>query len=105
MVRNIPALLGSVVRRGRDDGAPTPSRETCLIDGASLVDSQLYQQYRVCPLCRFHYSMRARERIDSLADPGSFREANRSIVSLDPLSFRLAFPTSSAFFATSAARV
>ena len=92
MVRNIPALLGSVVRRGRDDGAPAPSRETCLIDGASLVDSQLYQQHHVCPLCRFHYSMRARERIDSLADPGSFREANRSIVSLDPLSFSSRMP-------------
>ena len=92
MVRNIPALLGSVVRRGRDDGAPTPSRETCLIDGANLVDSQLYQQYRVCPLCRFNYCIRARERIDSLVDPGSFRETNRSIVSLDPLSFSSRMP-------------
>ena len=36
--------------------------------------------------------MRARERIDSLADPGSFREANRSIVSLDPLSFSSRIP-------------
>ena len=31
--------------------------------------------------------MTARERIDSLIDPSSFREINRSITSLDPLSF------------------
>ena len=31
--------------------------------------------------------MTARERIDSLVDPDSFREINRSIISLDPLSF------------------
>ena len=31
--------------------------------------------------------MTARERIDSLVDPSSFREINRSITSLDPLSF------------------
>ena len=92
MVRSIPGLLGSVSKRGRDDGAETPGRETCLIDGANLVDAPLYQRYRVCPLCRFHYSMRARERIDSLADPGSFREINRSVVSLDPLSFSSRVP-------------
>jgi acetyl-CoA carboxylase carboxyl transferase subunit beta len=31
--------------------------------------------------------MTARDRINSLADPGTFREINRSVTSLDPLSF------------------
>ena len=49
--------------------------------------SDLYVALRVCPICRFHYSMAARERIASLADAESFREINRSVASLDPLSF------------------
>ena len=49
--------------------------------------SDLYARLRVCPICRFHYSMTARERINSLADTESFREINRSVSSLDPLSF------------------
>ena len=89
MVRNLTDLLSSVVKRGRgeDKHKVVPLRDSCLVCNASLVDSQLYARYRVCHVCRFHYSMTARERIDSLADPGSFREINRSIISLDPLSF------------------
>ena len=84
MVRNITDLLSSVVRRGRGEGTTPTVRETCLVCGAALVDSEFYSQYHVCPTCRFHYSMTARERIDSLADAGTFREINRSVASLDP---------------------
>ena len=87
MVRNLTDLLSSVVRRGRSEERVVETRKTCLVCDASLVDSQLYTQYRVCHVCRFHYSMTARERIDALADPGTFRETNRSLISLDPLSF------------------
>ncbi len=58
-----------------------------MVDGKDLTGSVTYARYRVCPQCRFHYSMTARERIDSLVDPDSFHEFNRSIISLDPLSF------------------
>ena len=87
MVRNLTGLLGSVVRRGKDGGQAVTTRDTCLVCDADLSDSGLYADYRVCHLCRFHYSMTARERIASLADSGTFRETNRSIISLDPLSF------------------
>ena len=87
MVRNLTGLLGSVVRRGKDGGQAVMTRDTCLVCDADLSDSGLYADYRVCHLCRFHYSMTARERIASLADSGTFRETNRSIISLDPLSF------------------
>ena len=87
MVRNLTGLLGSVVRRGKDGGQAVTTRDTCLVCDADLTDSGLYADYRVCHLCRFHYSMTARERIASLADSGTFRETNRSIISLDPLSF------------------
>ena len=87
MVRNLTGLLGSVVRRGKDGGQAVATRDICLVCDADLSDSGLYADYRVCHLCRFHYSMTARERIASLADSGTFRETNRSIISLDPLSF------------------
>ena len=62
-------------------------RDTCLVCGAGLLESELYVRYRVCPLCGFHYSVTARERIELLADPGTFRETNRAVTSVDPLSF------------------
>ena len=87
MVRNIANLLSSVAKRGRDEEQIVTARETCLVCAASLVDSELFTLYRICPTCRFHYSATARERIATLADPGTFRETNRSVTSLDPLSF------------------
>ena len=87
MVRSLADRLSSVVKRGRREERVTTTRDTCLVCEASLVESGRYTDYRVCPVCNFHYSLTARERIDSLADPQSFRETSRSIVSLDPLSF------------------
>ena len=52
-----------------------------------MSESEPYVLYRVCPTCRFHYSLTARERIELLMDRSTFRETNRSISSLDPLTF------------------
>ena len=87
MVRNITDVLSSVVRRGRSEEQVTVTRDTCFVCGSDLVEADEYLQFRVCPICGFHYSMTARERIASLADPSTFRETNRSVISLDPLSF------------------
>ena len=87
MARNLADLLSAVVRRGRTEESVPTSRDTCFVCSASLLESSLYIQHRVCPSCNFHYSMTARNRISSLVDPDSFREINRSIISLDPLSF------------------
>ena len=87
MVRNLVDRLSSVTRRGSGEVEEPPPREACFVCDARLPGSDLYARYRVCHVCHFHYSMTARERIDSLVDPSSFREINRSITSLDPLSF------------------
>ena len=92
MVRNIPDMVTSVVKRHRSDEKALTTRRACLVCGVGLADSSFYAQYRVCPTCRFHYSMTARDRIKSLADPGTFREINRSVTSLDPLSFSSRVP-------------
>jgi acetyl-CoA carboxylase carboxyl transferase subunit beta len=83
MVRSLGDRLNSFLGRT----PPTPDeeqglREYCEACSTVLVDATLYLQHRVCPSCRFHYPITARERIALLADPGTFRESHRSIVSL-----------------------
>jgi acyl-CoA carboxylase subunit beta len=62
-------------------------RPSCLACGANLTDDELYVRLRICPRCRFHYHMTARERISVLADEGSFEETSGWIQSMDPLEF------------------
>jgi len=47
----------------------------------------LFQHYRVCDVCGQHFQLPARERIQRLADAGTFHEVNSSLASVDPLSF------------------
>jgi acetyl-CoA carboxylase carboxyl transferase alpha subunit/acetyl-CoA carboxylase carboxyl transferase beta subunit len=61
--------------------------ENCLYCGMDLTSDELFERYRICPGCQFHYLIPAYERIELLADSGSFIEINRSLASLDPLSF------------------
>jgi len=61
--------------------------ENCLYCGMDLTSAELFERYRICPGCQFHYLLPAYERIGLLADSGSFIEINRSLASLDPLSF------------------
>ena len=86
MMRNFTGIVSSVMNH-RNGHTEPPIRQVCLVCDQSMAFSDLYATLRICPICRFHYSLTARERIDSLADPESFREINRSISSLDPLSF------------------
>ena len=62
-------------------------RSHCLVCDEAIGEAPLYLNYRLCPYCRFHYTLTARERIDLLVDKGSFRETNRNIASLHPLAF------------------
>ena len=73
--------------RGATQEQPEEGRRECIVCALDLRDDETYISYKVCPRCRFHYSMSAGERIESLIDPNSFREINRSLISLDPLSF------------------
>jgi acetyl-CoA carboxylase carboxyl transferase subunit beta len=41
----------------------------------------------LCPTCGAHLVMPARDRIASLADPGTFKEFDRRLISADPLRF------------------
>ena len=86
--RRLVDLLSSFIRKGVDEEDKTePETQSCLSCGIDLSESQDFQRYHVCHNCGFHYNMPARERIAILADQGTFKELNRSLISLDPLSF------------------
>jgi acetyl-CoA carboxylase carboxyl transferase alpha subunit/acetyl-CoA carboxylase carboxyl transferase beta subunit len=76
--------------RERHPGEPLAhegATDRCVACGAMLDGSELYDRYRVCPNCHFHYTIAARERIRLLVDTGSFRETQRALISIDPISF------------------
>ena len=49
---------------------------------------ELLQNQRVCPRCDFHFPQSAKERIESLLDPGTFVERDANLHSLDTLQFQ-----------------
>ncbi|MCE2463932.1 MAG: acetyl-CoA carboxylase carboxyl transferase subunit beta [Dehalococcoidia bacterium] len=88
-MRNLSEYLVHLLRRGTtlDRSYLSVLRDHCLVCEEVISEAPLYLKYRLCPYCRFHYSLTARERIELLVNKGSFRETNRSIASLYPLSF------------------
>ncbi|MCS7051723.1 MAG: acetyl-CoA carboxylase carboxyl transferase subunit beta, partial [Thermomicrobium sp.] len=52
-----------------------------------LKGDPIYERYRICVHCGFHFTLSAEERIQLLVDAGSFEEFNRHLVSVDPLVF------------------
>jgi acetyl-CoA carboxylase carboxyl transferase subunit beta len=52
-----------------------------------LLAREWEKNLKVCSRCNFHFKLSAYERIDLLADPGSFVETDADMVSVDPLKF------------------
>jgi acetyl-CoA carboxylase carboxyl transferase beta subunit len=67
------------------DGKPHPN--TCPSCGSHYRDDELAEHLNVCPQCGHHFPMRARVRIASLIDAGSFVEEAAELRSDDPLGF------------------
>jgi len=68
-----------------DDGRKHPN--TCPSCGSHYRDDELEQNQGVCPQCGHHFPLSARERIEQLADAGSFAEEDGELRSADPLGF------------------
>src|SRR5437879_10846237 len=49
---------------------------------------ELIENQRVCPHCDYHFPQTAKERIESLLDPGSFVEMDANLHSVDALKFQ-----------------
>ena len=60
---------------------------TCPGCGSHYRDDELQASLRVCTQCGHHFPVKARERIEQLADPGTFDEEAAELRAADPLGF------------------
>jgi acetyl-CoA carboxylase carboxyl transferase subunit beta len=58
----------------------------------TIYEGELVQSLRVCPTCGFHFDLTAPQRIELLADEGSFAEIDSDLTPCDPLEFAAAKP-------------
>jgi acetyl-CoA carboxylase carboxyl transferase alpha subunit/acetyl-CoA carboxylase carboxyl transferase beta subunit len=90
-MKNLAELFAALRQPHQGRDAMHAVIEACPACGADLRESETYRHARVCHACRFHYTIGARERAALLADPGTFRETNRSLIAIDPISFARAY--------------
>ena len=88
-LRNLGDLLVHLFHREGDLSHVylTVIHDQCLLCEEPISQSEAYLKYRVCPFCRFHYTLSARQRIQLLADPRTFKETHKFLSSVFPLSF------------------
>jgi len=53
-----------------------------------IYGKELELNYRVCPLCQYHFKLTAHERINLIVDENTFIEYDKNIKSDDPLHFK-----------------
>jgi acetyl-CoA carboxylase carboxyl transferase subunit beta len=56
--------------------------------GEVIHQIELAQNLQVCPKCQHHMTLGSAERIESLVDPGTFKETDAGMLSIDSLRFR-----------------
>jgi acetyl-CoA carboxylase carboxyl transferase subunit beta len=71
----------------RTEAALAPPPIKCPSCGTETAREALRDALWICPSCAWHLQMPALDRIASLADPDSFHELDRTLVSVDPLRF------------------
>jgi acetyl-CoA carboxylase carboxyl transferase subunit beta len=82
-----PPTGGGSGRKRRSD-IPEGLFQKCPGCNEVLHEIELTENQRVCPHCDYHFPQSAKERIDTLLDPGSFVEMDASLHSVDSLRFQ-----------------
>ena len=62
-------------------------KHACPLCHRHIDDKILKENMYVCPGCNHHFQLALKERISTVADPGSFKEFDASIRSVDPIEF------------------
>jgi len=75
------------LRQNKKKDMPNDLWVKCPDCGKMLHVLELKQNHQVCPHCGHHFLLAARERIEMLADPGSFEETDATLFSRNPLGF------------------
>lgn len=82
-----PLETGGTVKEARKPAVPDELCVKCACCNATLFQSELYNNLKVCPRCGAYSRLCARERIDLVCDPNSFHEMFQGVTSCDPLQF------------------
>jgi acetyl-CoA carboxylase carboxyl transferase subunit beta len=73
--------------RPRRDTYPPDLWTKCPSCSEMIFNKQLEKNDRICPTCGHHFRLSAAARLEMLLDPGSFRERDAGLQSVDPLGF------------------
>jgi acetyl-CoA carboxylase carboxyl transferase beta subunit len=68
-------------------GSSNEHPNTCPSCGSHYRSDELARHLGVCPQCGHHFPVTARQRIEQLADAGTFEEEDADLRSTDPLGF------------------
>jgi acetyl-CoA carboxylase carboxyl transferase subunit beta len=82
-----PPTGGGGGRKRRSD-IPEGLFQKCPGCAEVVHEIELMENLRVCPHCDYHFPQSAKERIESLLDPGSFVEMDAGLHSVDSLRFQ-----------------
>jgi len=52
-----------------------------------IYNKELKENYKVCPKCGYYFQLSAKERIEMLSEPNTFKEYNKDIAPVDALNF------------------
>lgn len=74
-----------IIRKKKD--IPAGIYTKCPLSGETVFNKELEANLMVVPSSGYHFPIGARERIESLIDPGSWKELGANIRSADPLVF------------------
>jgi acetyl-CoA carboxylase carboxyl transferase subunit beta len=77
----------SIEHKHAPEPPPKKHPNTCPTCGSHYRDDELDAALRVCSHCGHHFPVKARKRIEQLADRGSFIEEAADLRSADPLEF------------------
>jgi acetyl-CoA carboxylase carboxyl transferase subunit beta len=77
----------SIEHRGPEPGPEGNHPNTCPGCHSHYRDEELDATLWVCSHCGHHFSVRARRRVEQLADRGTFEEKDTALRSADPLGF------------------
>src|SRR5919205_3680306 len=77
----------SIEHRGPEPEPSGNHPSTCPSCHSHYRDEELDAALWVCPHCGHHFPVRARRRVEQLADRGTFAEADTELRSADPLGF------------------
>ena len=78
----------TMVKVARKREIPSGLWTKCEECGEIIYNKALEENLKVCPKCQYHFSLSAPERIQQLLDPGTFKELDADLRSVDPLGFK-----------------